>query len=192
MDMFNRKLAMLCGGMLLLCFSLAAGADEIQDADKLFRQGQYDQALGKVDAFLANKPKDAQARFLKGLIQSEQGKTDDAVRTFSDLTEDYPELPEPYNNLAVLYADQGQYDKARTALEMAIRAHPGYAIAYENLGDIYAKMASQAYGHALQLDSSNTSAQAKLTLIKDLFATNRGGKPTRTLRNAASGNEEMQ
>ncbi len=58
---------------------------------------------------------------------------------FTKLSEDYPELPEPYNNLAVLYAQQKQYDKARTALEMAIRTHPSYAIAYENLGDIYAK-----------------------------------------------------
>jgi tetratricopeptide (TPR) repeat protein len=50
------------------------------------------------------------------------------MAVFSKLTEDYPELPEPYNNLAVLYAQQKQYDKARTALEMAIRIHPGYAL----------------------------------------------------------------
>ena len=180
MNMLNRfcQCVAVCGGSLLLCLSLSAHADEIQDINKLFKQGQQEQALGRVNAYLAGKPKDAQARFLKGLILTEQGKTNDAIRTFSELTEDYPELPEPYNNLAVLYAGQGQYDKARVALEMAIRTHPSYATAHENLGDIYAKMASQAYDRALQLDRSNTVTQTKLALIKDLFTGSaRSGKP---------------
>ncbi|MEK9940635.1 MAG: tetratricopeptide repeat protein, partial [Methylotenera sp.] len=80
------------------------------------------------------------------------------------------------NNLAVLYADQGQFDKARGALETAIKTHPSYATAHENLGDIYARMASEAYGKALQLDTANTRAQGKLSLIKDLFGT--GNKTT--------------
>ena len=163
---FNQRAA-LCA--LLLCFSLSSSADDIQDANKLFKQGQHAQALSKVDAFLVNQPKDAQARFLKGLILTEQGKTDESVRIFTALTEDYPELPEPYNNLAVLYAGQGQYEKAKVALEMAIRTHPSYATAHENLGDIYAKMASQAYDRALQLDRSNASSKTKLALINDLF-----------------------
>ncbi len=173
---------------LLLCFSLAAHADEVQDINKLFKQGQHEQALERINTYLAGKPKDAQARFLKGLILTEQGKTNDAIRTFSELTEDYPELPEPYNNLAVLYAGQGQYDKARVALEMAIRTHPSYATAHENLGDIYAKMASQAYDRALQLDRSNTGTQTKLALIKDLFTGGaaKGGKATHTAGTATS------
>jgi len=126
--------------------------------------------MDKVNGVLSSKPKDAQARFLKGLILTEQGKPADAIKTFSALTEDYPELPEPYNNLAVLYASQGQYDKAKQALEMAIRTHPSYATAHENLGDIYAKMASQAYDRALQLDRSNTTTKTKLAMIQDLFS----------------------
>jgi len=156
-------------GALLLCAGQAAIADDIEDANKLFKQGQHSQALNKVNGYLAEKPKDAQARFLKGLIYTEQGKTTDAIKMFSALTEDYPELPEPYNNLAVLYAGKGQYEKAKLALEMAIRTHPSYATAHENLGDIYAKMASQAYDRALQLDRSNTSTQTKLAMIQDLF-----------------------
>lgn len=136
----------------------------------LFRQGQQAQALERVNGYLAAKPTDAQAHFLKGLILTEQNKYADATAVFQSLTEDYPELPEPYNNLAVLYAAQGQYDKARTALEMAIRTHPNYATAHENLGDVYAKMASQAYDKALQLDKSNASAQIKLTLMQELFS----------------------
>lgn len=163
---------------LLLSFSLNGMADEIQDANKLFKQGQLDEALGKVDAYLADKPKDAQARFLKGLIVNEQGRPMEAIGIFTELTNDYPELPEPYNNLAVLYAGQGQYEKAKVALEMAIRTHPSYATAHENLGDIYAKMASQAYDRALQLDKGNTGTQTKLALIRDLF--DKGARAAKT------------
>jgi len=141
----------------------------------MIKAGQNDQAMQRIDAVLAQKPRDAQMRFFKGLILTEEGKSNDAIQVFLHLTEDYPELPEPYNNLAVLYASQGEYEKARAALEMAIRTHPSYATAHENLGDVYAKLASQAYDKALQLDSNNTAAQSKLALIKELISVN--GKP---------------
>ncbi len=159
-----------CIAAWLALGSLPARADDLQEAQKLFRQGQQAQALDRVNSYLNAKPKDAQGRFLKGLILTEQNKYADATKVFQSLSEDYPELPEPYNNLAVLYAAQGQYDKAKTALEMAIRTHPSYATAHENLGDIYAKMASQAYDKALQLDKGNSSAQTKLSMIQELFS----------------------
>jgi len=177
-----KKLSRIAALCVFLSASFAVQADEIQDANKLFKQGQHAQAMEKVNSVLASKPKDAQARFLKGLILTEQGDTANAIKTFTELTEDYPELPEPYNNLAVLYAGQGQYEKAKVALEMAIRTHPSYATAHENLGDIYAKMASQAYDRALQLDKSNASTQTKLAMIRDLFGSGaksaRPAKPT--------------
>lgn len=168
--------------LVALALSLAAPlaiADNLTDIQKLIKAGQYPQALEKTDVYLASKPKDAQGRFLRGLILTEMNRPADAIAVFTKLTEDYPELPEPYNNLAVLYAQQKQYDKARTALEMAIRTHPAYAIAYENLGDVYAKLASQAYDKALQLDSANAAAQGKLSLIRDLISTGTrpGSKP---------------
>jgi tetratricopeptide (TPR) repeat protein len=145
-----------------------AHADDVQDAQKLLKSGQTPQALEHINRALAANPRDPQARFLKGLILTEQGKQQEAIEIFSKLTQDYPNLPEPYNNLAVIYASQGQYDKARAALEQSIRTHPSYATAYENLGDVYAKLASQAYGKALQLDASNTGAQNKLSLVREL------------------------
>ena len=163
------RLAALLASVLLLCASPVAHADEMADANLLFKQGQRSQALKKVDHYLASRPKDAQARFLKGLILTEDGRTADAIKIFSDLTTDYPDLPEPYNNLAVLYAGEGKYDKAKQLLEKAISTHPSYATAHENLGDIYAKMASQAYDRALQLDHSNTATQTKLAMIQNLF-----------------------
>ena len=156
---------------LAIGFAVPAFADNLPDVQRLIKQGQYPQALEKVDAYLSSRPKDAQGRFLKGLIYTEMNKPAEAIAIFTRLSEDYPELPEPYNNLAVLYAQQKQYDKARTALEMAIRTHPSYAIAYENLGDVYAKLASQAYDKALQLDNSNATTQNKLALIRDLITT---------------------
>lgn len=148
-------------------------ANEVQDINQQFRKGDLAGALDRANRYLAKNPKDAQARFLKGLILADQGKTNDAITVFTALTEDYPELPEPYNNLAVLYASQSKYDAAKNALEMAIRTHPSYATAHENLGDLYAKMASLAYDKALALDSKNAAAQTKLALIQDMI----GGQP---------------
>lgn len=159
--------------LLFLAATLSAPlahADDYADVNRLVRAGQYPEALSKADQYLAGKPRDPQMRFLKGVIQTETGKTADAMSTFIKITEDYPELPEPYNNLAVLYAGQSQFDKARAALEMAIRTNPSYGTAHENLGDIYARLASQAYSKALQLDGANVAVQPKLALIRTLFS----------------------
>ena len=157
-----------------------AQANDYAEITQLLKAGKAAEALTKADQRLSATPRDPQLRFLKGVAQAESGKPADAVATFTKLTEDYPELPEPYNNLAVLYANQNQLDKARTALEMAIRTNPSYATAHENLGDIYAKLASQAYNKALQLDAANaTSVKPKLALIRELLSADiaKGAKP---------------
>ena len=149
----------------------AAYADDYADVSQLARSGKQTEALAKADAYLATNPRDPQMRFIKGVILTDAGKTDDAVATFTKLTQDYPELPEPYNNLAVLYAAQSQFDKARAALEMAVRTNPSYAVAYENLGDVYARLAAQSYAKAVQLDASTSaSVTPKLTLIRSMFS----------------------
>jgi tetratricopeptide (TPR) repeat protein len=169
----NLSRRLLYGAILCaVCFSgtsIAGPVEDTKDATKLYQQGKLDQALAKVNGALALQPKDAQGRFLKGLILTEQKKGADAIVVFTGLTEDYPELPEPYNNLAVLYASQGNYEKAKAALELAIHTHPSYATAYENLGDIYAQLARRSYDKALQLDKSNLTAQGKLSMVKDIF-----------------------
>ncbi|MDX9995750.1 MAG: tetratricopeptide repeat protein [Rhodocyclaceae bacterium] len=152
-----------------------AAADSLGDASRLFKAGEPAQALEEVNRHLAANPRDPQGRFLKGIILSGLNRQDEAIAVFRKLTEDHPELPEPYNNLAVIYAQQKQYEKAKEALEKAIRTHPAYATAHENLGDIYTRLASQAYGKALQFDAANASAQTKLAMISDLVGSN--GKP---------------
>ena len=141
----------------------------VEDIQSLIAKGRYAEAITMADTDLSADPKDPQTRFLKGIALAEMNRSDDAIGVFSRLTEDYPELPEPYNNLAVLYAQQRDFEKARSALEMAIRTHPSYATAHENLGDVYARLASQAYNQALQIDSANTAAQSKLALIRELM-----------------------
>src|SRR5881396_2576276 len=140
----RRGVASLCLCALFGAVS-AARADELQDAQKYLKAGQHAQALERVNKALAAKPRDPQARFLKAVILTEQGSTKEAIEIFTKLTQDFPELPEPYNNLAAIYA-----------------------AAYENLGDVYAKLASQAYDKALQLDKSNTGAQNKLALVREI------------------------
>ena len=169
----SRMRSRLIGSACLLTtltFALPSpvAAGDLEDASQSFKAGQHAKALDQVERHLSSKPKDAQGRFLKGIILTGMNKQSEAISVFKKLTEDYPELPEPHNNLAVIYAQQKQYDKAKEALEMAIRTHPAYATAHENLGDIYSRLASQAYGKALQLDSNNASAQTKLSMINDL------------------------
>lgn len=163
--------------LLFLCFGLLpAGvhADEYSDVAQLTRDGKYTEAIAKSDAYLAAKPRDPQMRFLKGVAQKDAGKTAEAITTFSKLTEEFPELPEPYNNLAVLYANQNQFDKAKVALEMALKTNAGYAIAYENLGDVYAKLSSQAYNKALQIEGTNPAITPKLAMVRQLFNSSSG------------------
>ena len=143
--------------------------NDFQDATLLYRDGQYGPALERVDAWLKARPKDARGRFLRGMILTQQKKIDDAVRVYTDLTHDFPELPEPYNNLAVIHADRGDYEGARVLLESAIRANASFMAAHENLGDVHAKLAAAAYERALKLDAGNKTAAAKLKTVNTLI-----------------------
>lgn len=157
---------------LVLLATLGPGfafADEYSDVSQLMRSGKSAEAMKKIELHLATRPRDPQMRFFKGLIQRDAGRTGDAIATFTALTEEFPELPEPHNNLAVLFAAQNQFEKARSALEMAIKTNPSYAVAYENLGDVHARLAAQAYDKALQLDATNASLPPKLALVRELF-----------------------
>jgi Flp pilus assembly protein TadD len=160
-----RLLTLACA----LLLPVAVLADDYADVNQLLRSGNYAEALAKADRYIAAKPRDPQMRFLKGVVQTQAGRTTDAIATFTQLTEEYPELPEPYNNLAVLYAGRSEFDKARAALEAAVRANPGYAIAHENLGDVYARLAAISYAKAQQLDPADSSAAHKLALVRQLF-----------------------
>jgi len=159
--------------IVFVCSSAGnVSADSLAEAHTLFESGKPEQAMLKVNNYLRTKPGSAEARFLKALILVEQGNSGAAIGVFTALTRDYPELPEPYNNIAVNHAAEGDYDSARAALQAALKTHPSYATAYENLGDIYAKLASEAYQQALDLekrDQGQGKLKVKLSLIGNLF-----------------------
>jgi tetratricopeptide (TPR) repeat protein len=140
----------------------------LQQVQQLVQRGELDEAMRQLDGFLKDHPKDARGRFLKGVVLAAQHRTDEAMQVYTQLTYDYPELPEPYNNLAVLVALKGEYARARELLEMAIQAQPTYATAQENLGDVYLRLAATAYGKAVSLDPSRDSARRKLKAVNDL------------------------
>ena len=149
----------LCVG-IGLAFQLAH-ADEAADIQNLITTNQTTEAIQRADQYLASKPRDPMVRFLRGVALTQAGRTSEAITAFTKLTEDYPELPEPFNNLAVLYAQQGQYDKARTALEMAIRTNPSYATAFENLGDEDNRRELDSFLHNLRA----TQAEARMNIL---------------------------
>ena len=148
----------------------AAPSPEALEIQRLIKSGQSTQALKLIDDSLAKNPKDPAMRFRRGVTLSMLDRKAEALQVFQKLVEDHPEMPAPYNNLAVLYGSQGDYDKARAALVAAIRTNPQYATAYQNLGDVYAQLASQAYSKALQLDKSDTTVPPKLVLLRELIA----------------------
>jgi Flp pilus assembly protein TadD len=161
-------------GVAALCCSVFAGAafaDDGAEINRLFRTGQAAEAFTRLDRLLAERPKDAPLRFLKGVLLADSGRPAEAQLVYQQLTVDYPELPEPHNNLAVLYAAQGDYARARAALETALRASPGYAVAHQNLADVYVQLARQSYAEAQRLDPSNSTIGPKLALLRQLSPT---------------------
>ena len=155
--------------LLFGLWGFAAHANDYDDVNLLLRQGKSAEALAKADTYIAGKPRDPQMRFLRGVILTEQNKSAEAITTFTQLTQDFPELPEPYNNLAALYASQSKFDQARAALETALKLSPNYATAHENLGDVYARLAAQEYMRAQQFATTNASVAPKLSLIRQIF-----------------------
>ena len=167
-----RFVVCLLSWLLASAFASSAWADDFSEVAQLSREGKFAEALAKAEVYLSSRPKDAQMRLLKGLVQRDAGKPTEALMTFVRMTEDFPELPEPYNNLGVIYADQNQLDKARTAFEMALRTNPSYSTAHENLADVYGRLSSAAYNKALQIDLSNAAVAPKLALVRQIITLN--------------------
>lgn len=152
---------------LLLAASGPAQAD-LNQARTLLQQDHASEALGLVEQELRSGSNNLQARFLQAQIFASLGRRAEAISSYEVLTRDYPRLPEPYNNLAVLYAAQGEHNKARDALLNAINTHSSYATAYENLGNIYTKMAISAYNKALEIDKQQPPAPISLAAIDNI------------------------
>jgi len=169
------RLIPIAFALALLFFAASAAAQQqapppsaAAEVGELMKAGRNNEALARAEARLKDNPRDAQVRFMRGVILTELGKPVEAGLVFESLIQEFPELPEPYNNLAVLQAAQGRYESAYRLLQQALQAQPNYVTAYENLGDLYLSMAEQAYAKAAGMDPGNATAPAKLALARDL------------------------
>lgn len=156
-----------------IALTTQAGATPQDSIKQAIQAGQLEQALKMVQQERQNTPKDAQMRFLEGVIQAQQGQTDKAIDTFKKLTESNPDLSEAYNNLGVLYAAKGKLEESRANLEKALQTHPSYAAAHRNLADVQSQLAKQTYAKALQVDSKVKNSTPQLTLLGSIDAPKR-------------------
>lgn len=157
--------ACLLGG-----WACVAWASDPATVQQMLREGRTADALVMVDESLKARPDDLQWRFLRGVVLIEQNKLDEAETLLLQLVSVRPDLPELYNNLAVIYSRRDAYEKARQALEMSVRLQPRSAVVHENLGDVYAKLAAQAYARALEHQPGHPALPAKLALVQELFS----------------------
>jgi tetratricopeptide (TPR) repeat protein len=144
--------------------------DGTPDVDASIANKQWTQALDQLDARLKTNPQDAQAKFKRATVLARLGRDDEAIEALQALTQEYPELPEPYNNLAALYAKRGQYDNARATLETAVAANPSFALAYQNLGSLYLKLAQDAYTHASTVDKRDSESTTRARKIHAILS----------------------
>ncbi|MBU9319530.1 tetratricopeptide repeat protein [Burkholderia gladioli] len=147
-----------------------ATADGTPEIDASITSRNWSAALSQLDARIAANPRDVQAQFKRGTVLARLNRDDDAIAQFLALTQAYPELPEPYNNLAALYAKHGRYDDARAALVTATQANPDYSLAYENLGDLYLRLASESYKRARSLGRTSGASAQRLADIERIIA----------------------
>ncbi|OLL30535.1 hypothetical protein BTH42_16440 [Burkholderia sp. SRS-W-2-2016] len=144
--------------------------DNTPEVDASIAQRNWQAALTQLDARIASNPHDAQAKFKRGTVLAHLGRDDEAIAAFTELTQLYPELPEPYNNLATLYAKHGRLTDARAALETALQVNPNYGLAYENLGDVYLRMANEAYRRAQGTGKASATTTQRLADIQKIVS----------------------
>jgi len=150
----------------ILSSSLSFAQDN--DINSLILNGNYNLAIQKVNNVLIDHPENINARFQYATILSLTQKSDAAIEEFQKIIRINPNLIESYNNIAVIYAQQGFYEKAEEYLKKAIELNPKYNVAIENLGDLYIKMALQTYKKVLANDLNNENTMIKYIKVKSL------------------------
>ncbi len=166
--------------LLLVLGSNVSWASSVDDIQKLLSQNRFQEALPKIESLLSNTPDDVELRFLHATTLSELDQPEKAINIYEAIISEYPTLPEPRNNLAVLYAKQQGFEKAEGALQSALNTHPSYATAHENLSDIYKALASVAYNKAFNDGKSTAPAAAapNLRLVTELLSLQKTEQPT--------------
>ena len=154
--MRGMKTTMLACGVLAALVSLGAVSEEgaFERARALATEKRYAEAWELLGPLLEREPSHAQGRLLHGVLRAREGRLGEAIRIFEALRREYPDMSEPHNNLAVLYALAGRLEAAREALLSALEQRP-VAVAYANLGDVYTGLARRAYERALEMEGED-------------------------------------
>jgi tetratricopeptide (TPR) repeat protein len=145
----------------LWTWGTSARADIYTEVNALVQSGQWQPAQALAESRLKTTPTDPQMRLLLSHIQTGLGQTQAAMDTLRALTLSFPELPEPHNNLAALLARANRHEEALQSLQAAVQARPDYALALENMGDLYLALAARSYGQALNLTPTVRRLQNK-------------------------------
>ena len=129
---------------------------------------------------------DVDALFLNALALQQEGRREQAASAYLNLIKRHPDLPEPRNNLAKLYMEQGRYDDAIDLLVATLNTHPAYATAWQNLKILYQGLASEAYRKALSKEKNPRSVmdQIHLTTLTRLY--NTPSRPTPAIVTASA------
>ena len=157
--------------VVLLCGAASVrAADALAEVERLRRAGDLSLALQGAERHLAGQPGDAGMRFLKGTLLAEAGRSAEAMAQWRALTEDHPDLAEPYNNIAALHVQRGEYAEALAALQTALRNRPDYGTALENLGLVHLLLARQSYTLALRVMPDSDAVARQLARLQDTTA----------------------
>ena len=146
-----------------------AVADGTPEIDRQIAATQLDPALHALDQRIASNPSDVQAKFKRATVLARLDRDTEAIAAFTALTQQYPELPEPYNNLAALYAKRGDLNQARANLETAVAANPAYALANQNLGTLYLRLALQTYQRATKVDPRDALSAQRIVALDSML-----------------------
>jgi colicin import membrane protein len=164
--LFSRHLCIIA--LAFLALANVVHADDASDVHRLHQSGQSTEAIALARRYLVTRPDDAAIQFKLGVMLAESQYNTEATEIFSKLSRERPDLPEPMNNLAAMLASAGRLDEARQALESALRARPTFVTALDNLGDIYSRLALQAYSRALAGEPGRAGLASKLALAREL------------------------
>jgi Flp pilus assembly protein TadD len=145
-------------------------ADEAAEVRGLMARGDLASALQRAEKASAAKPRDAQARFLHGVVLMDMQRDGQALALFASMAQEYPELPDPHNNMALLHARAGRLEQARQSLETALRNDPTHRAARANLGQIHLMLAVQAWEQAASAGPIDPPLQRKLEGARALLA----------------------
>ena len=156
--------------LLILLLAATARADEATEVQRLMRAGELPAALERAERASAADPGDAKLRFLNGVILMDLQRDAAALAVFERLTEDFPELAEPYNNIALLQARAGRLDEARAALETALRNDPSLRAARSNLGDVYLRLAMRTWESVAAEAPGDAGLQRRLRAAREIIA----------------------